>query len=139
MRIVCPKCAAAYEVPADRLKVRRTVRCARCDEQWAAVKDIEHTPAPADAPPAHTAAQAAALPAFTAMDRLVADYRQPKRSIALMAAWVLTLGVLIAAAAAAIVWRADIVHAWPPSARILGIQNQHLADTPADTPEGGRK
>lgn len=139
MRIVCPKCAAAYEVPADRLKVRRTVRCARCDEQWAAVQDIEHTSAPVDAPRAQTPQPAAALPAFTAMDRLAAANRQPRRPVALAAAWVVTLGVLIAGVAAVIVWRADIVQAWPPSARILGIQNQHRADVPADTPEGGRK
>ena len=139
MRIVCPKCAAAYEVPADRLKQGRTVRCARCNEQWAAVQNIEHTSAPADAPPAQTPEPAAALPAFTAMDRLAAANRQPRRSVALAAAWVLTFGVLIAGAAAAIAWRADIVRAWPPSARIFGTQNEHRAHVPANTPEGGRK
>jgi predicted Zn finger-like uncharacterized protein len=35
MRIVCPSCAAAYEVPAPILAKRRRMRCARCHDDWA--------------------------------------------------------------------------------------------------------
>ena len=81
----------------------------------------------------------AALPAFTAMDRLAAGNRQPKPSIALAAAWVLTFGVLIGGAASAVVWRGAIVHAWPPSARILGIPDGLQADLSAGSPKSGGK
>ncbi|HST73964.1 MAG TPA: zinc-ribbon domain-containing protein [Acetobacteraceae bacterium] len=34
MRIVCPACSAAYEVPAALLGTPRPVRCARCGSEW---------------------------------------------------------------------------------------------------------
>ncbi|SUE62511.1 zinc-ribbon domain-containing protein [Roseomonas gilardii] len=34
MRIVCPGCEAAYEVPEAMLSPGRTVRCARCGRDW---------------------------------------------------------------------------------------------------------
>ncbi|MGH7154743.1 MAG: zinc-ribbon domain-containing protein [Acetobacteraceae bacterium] len=43
MRIECPDCAAAYEVPEDRVSGARTVRCSRCGTQWV----IRHEPPPA--------------------------------------------------------------------------------------------
>ncbi len=138
MRIVCPNCAAAYEVPANRLKQRQTVRCARCAKEWTAVRDTEppasteRTPV-ADAPP--PAEPKFELPAITAMDRLVAGSRRPRASIALVAAWVLTLGVLGGGAAAVIVWRDSIVDSWPPSARILGTK----AGLGVNMPAGGRE
>jgi|SRR6185437_8973134 len=34
MRIVCPACSAAYEVPAALLGTPRPARCARCGNEW---------------------------------------------------------------------------------------------------------
>jgi predicted Zn finger-like uncharacterized protein len=34
MRIVCPACSAAYEVPDALLGTGRPVRCARCRQEW---------------------------------------------------------------------------------------------------------
>ncbi len=34
MRIVCPACSAAYEVPDALLGTGRPVRCARCGREW---------------------------------------------------------------------------------------------------------
>ncbi|CAI9121159.1 zinc-ribbon domain-containing protein [Brytella acorum] len=34
MRIVCPKCGAAYEVPEAMLQVPRVLKCAHCGESW---------------------------------------------------------------------------------------------------------
>jgi predicted Zn finger-like uncharacterized protein len=34
MRIVCPSCSAAYEVPDSMLGGRKAVRCARCGDEW---------------------------------------------------------------------------------------------------------
>lgn len=125
MRIVCPSCAAAYELPADRLKQRRTVRCARCGGQWVAGQDIqEASPIPQPAATLH-----APLPAVTAMDRLAAAAAtRKKRPAALIAAWVATFLVLGGAVAAVLIWRAEVVEEWPPSALILG--------TPGSQPAG---
>ena len=35
MRIDCPSCGAAYQVPDAVLATRRVVRCARCAKDWA--------------------------------------------------------------------------------------------------------
>ena len=49
MRIVCPSCQAAYEVPEKLLSgAPRKVRCARCGDAW--TPETISTPAPALAP-----------------------------------------------------------------------------------------
>lgn len=49
MRIVCPSCQAAYEVPDKLLSSGpRKVRCAKCGKDWMAEAEA---PAPAPAPP----------------------------------------------------------------------------------------
>lgn len=55
MRIVCPACSAAYEVPERILAAGKKVRCARCEENWlpeeaAALVAPEPAPAPPPAP-----------------------------------------------------------------------------------------
>ncbi len=35
MRLACPSCAAAYEIPDRMLTAGRPLRCARCGHQWA--------------------------------------------------------------------------------------------------------
>lgn len=60
MRIVCPGCEAAYEVPEAMLSPGRTVRCARCGRDWlplpeqgqAAVVEEDIPAAPPVEPPA---------------------------------------------------------------------------------------
>lgn len=52
MRIDCPSCGAAYQVPDAVLATRRVVRCARCAKDWAPgvfkpQLRIEADPAPA--------------------------------------------------------------------------------------------
>ena len=39
MRIECPGCATAYEVPASQIRPGRSVRCACCDRQWLPAPD----------------------------------------------------------------------------------------------------
>jgi predicted Zn finger-like uncharacterized protein len=125
MRIACPKCAVEYEVPSSRLPPRKTVRCARCGSEWAAVEEDEASSREVAAPLSeqelkrHAEAEEP-LPRMTAMDRLAATGLRPARSTRLVAAWILTLVILIAAVAATIVWREPVVRAWPPSGRILG-------------------
>lgn len=170
MRIVCPNCDAAYEVPQTMLAPDRSVRCARCGQDWAPaaalplappalappspasasppvapatvppppppasrvarvipvagdpVLDLrrirslpvvplppvpgEAPPPPADPAPAPPVAEAAALPPA------------PRVRVPVLAGWILSALVLLGSAWAAYVWRADIVRAWPPSARV---------------------
>jgi predicted Zn finger-like uncharacterized protein len=64
MRVACPSCAAAYEVPDVLLTADRIVRCARCGENWkpmapaAGQRDDRH--APAGSPAAYRSAPAGA-------------------------------------------------------------------------------
>ncbi len=50
VRIVCPSCAATYDVPEAALAPGRPVRCARCGTEWAPLPATE-TRAPRDSPP----------------------------------------------------------------------------------------
>jgi len=124
MRIVCPSCAATYEVPTSRLSSRRMVRCARCGGEWAAIRDAEAPPPVSDRTPEdrteHPEEHVASLPPVTAMDRLAAPLPPAPRSTRLTVAWALTFLILIAAMAATVTWRSSLVRVWPPSSRILG-------------------
>ena len=145
MRIVCPSCQAAYEVPDAILAAGpKLVRCARCGTEW--------TPPPLAAPIAteqvvtEPAAPAAAepqagLPPPRAEPRLssfrqrpppVADVPpaggadhglppEPARPPPLYAAilgWVLSVALLAGLGWAAVTWRASVMAAWPPSERV---------------------
>lgn len=67
MRIACPECNAAYDVPATRLGPGRPVRCARCGAVWTpvATEDAE-PPIPASFEPGPRTAAPDAAPAATA-------------------------------------------------------------------------
>ena len=76
MRIECPGCEAAYEVPEAQIRPGRSVRCARCALQWQpagesvpmALSEAAEADAPVDAdataadPPSGSLAQGSALP-----------------------------------------------------------------------------
>jgi predicted Zn finger-like uncharacterized protein len=122
MRIVCPGCTAAYEVPAALLRPGKLVRCAKCGSNWLPADKTEEVVTPSEPPQPPSDAEpemAAPVPAITAMDRLAA-YPPPRPPRAgLIGAWLLTFVVLTAAVAATIGWREAIIRAWPPSGRIL--------------------
>jgi predicted Zn finger-like uncharacterized protein len=68
MKIVCPACEAAYEVPEVVLTSRRKMRCARCAHDWvpsAAKAAAAAAPAPVPPPPA-VAPSPAEVPAMAA-------------------------------------------------------------------------
>jgi predicted Zn finger-like uncharacterized protein len=139
MRIACPTCSAEYDVPDSLVTAGRLVRCARCGSEWMPVQaqavepepalapEAELPPPPvADAPPA---AEAEAIPAEvapaqpqSAMDRLSMPSVRPSSGLRLRLAWIASLAVLVVLGWAAYGWRAEIVGAWPPSARIFGVQ-----------------
>lgn len=43
MRIECPGCEAAYEVPDAQIRPGRSVRCVRCDRQWQPAGELPET------------------------------------------------------------------------------------------------
>jgi predicted Zn finger-like uncharacterized protein len=135
MRIVCPFCSAAYDVPEDLLVGRQAVRCARCAQEWQPDLPALADPQPApdqevvtrlDAPqPPPRLRAGAALPMRRdmtgdwAIDRLMAAPQPPPRGrLALAAAWTASVIVVLGVLAAGYVWRAEIMAAWPPSARL---------------------
>jgi predicted Zn finger-like uncharacterized protein len=139
MRIVCPACSAAYEVPDSLLTAGRNVRCARCGNEWmpvqAATVERESELAPMEAPPsdfsepvAITAPQAPVGDATpiaepsprpsSAMDRLAVQSAPPPSRLQLRLAWFASLVLIALFCIAAYAWRADIVEVWPPSARM---------------------
>jgi predicted Zn finger-like uncharacterized protein len=152
MRIVCPSCSAAYDVPDRLLNGREAVRCARCAREWrptgivAPAAPAERRPPGITAPPRpvigeNRAAERlgstfegmpGAIPEDTAgnglaIDRLMAPQMQLGASLALRIAWLSSIVLVLVALGAAYVWRAEVMAAWPPSARVyvaLGLAGQ---------------
>jgi predicted Zn finger-like uncharacterized protein len=117
MQITCPSCEAAYAVPDEKI-AGRVVKCARCGHKWTPV------PAPLPEPAPMTAAIAAYD--FTASrsdpDEPVsvtpAAPARPPRDRPLLAAWLVSVVLLIGIAVAAYFARDQIMQAWPPSQRL---------------------
>jgi predicted Zn finger-like uncharacterized protein len=137
MQIVCRSCAAKYEVPTSRISPRRKVRCARCGNAWLASEEPVTAPTNLDplgfrAEPdvEHEADSVPQLPPITAMDRLTEAAPRSHTSVVLIAAWVMTFVVVIAAVGVVITWREPLVRAWPASSRILG-RVEPVAQSPA--------
>lgn len=75
MRIACPTCSAAYDVPPERVPPGRTVKCARCAISWIPVLEATPgqpsnllTPATLPAPPSPSGPSA--LPAPNVVERM---------------------------------------------------------------------
>lgn len=87
MRIVCPNCAATYDVPPALVgSAQRQVRCVRCAAEWrppefSAVAEAVPPPAPMLAGPAPETVATEPV-ALTAPPRLAAEPRMPGPRIA---------------------------------------------------------
>ncbi len=149
MRIVCPSCSAAYEVPDSMLGGRKAVRCARCGDEWRPFEpepelapesepeltapppppreqenvtrlEVERPPRPA--PIEAPAYERRMTGGAMAIDRLMAAPQPPRRSnLALTVAWLASVAVIAAAVFAAYAWRAEVMAAWPPSVRVYAV------------------
>ena len=130
MRVACPACSSAYDVPDALLRPGRMVRCARCGGEWVPFRAAPAEP-PAPPPPSVPFAgvlsgvrSAAAedddpghrfLP-MPAMDR-PERRRQTSRGV-LALAWAASIILLLALGAGAYAWRAEMATLWPPSTRL---------------------
>ncbi len=135
MRIVCPSCAATYDVPDARLAPGQSVRCARCGTDWAPVAE----PEPMFKPPVSKAP----VPPLPLPDPEPASYPEPAPTDvpmlpspnlyapapdrpnaittgepAVFAAWAVSIALLVGLGWAAVTWRGDVMRAWPPSERL---------------------
>lgn len=127
MRIVCPSCSAAYDVPDSLVTPGRVVRCARCGGQWMPVDAAPAPPAPESAAE-EAPSQTVLVARQSAMARLAAHPVRPKPMVGLRLAWAASLVVLAVAVWAAYAWRSPIMAAWPPSARaysLFGMAAKH--------------
>jgi predicted Zn finger-like uncharacterized protein len=132
MRIICPSCAADYEVPASRLTPHKMVRCARCGGQWVPDHPAENSASPEVTAAAPSGLPAETIPPVSAMDRLAAPLASRRPPAGLLVAWVLTFVVLAGGLGATVIWREKIMRAWPPSALFLAPFG-HAAPQPAQT------
>ena len=149
MRIVCPSCQAAYEVPEKLLgDAPRKVSCARCGNTWVPTPSppppVEAAAAPAVEAPAskpHDPPEPAgpelglpppppvlAEPAPPMVPRpeqklVPPSEPRPGRGRVLLAAlaWVASLALLVGAGWAAVTWRAEIMALWAPSRRVFAL------------------
>jgi predicted Zn finger-like uncharacterized protein len=131
MQIVCPACAAAYEVPMTLLRPGKAVRCARCAGEWVP------SPAASDGPMDALAQTAsAAAPASEFVPEVNRPSRRPptprplpaRPNVALRIAWAASVVVVLLLGWAAYAERTVIMQAWPPSIRLyaaLGLAAGH--------------
>jgi len=140
MRIVCPSCQAAYEVP-ERLidQAPRRLRCARCGHEWLPSELRAETPAVAPRPPGPPppapppVVVPPVVPPSVRPPARQMDYREeldegkpPRRRVSAGGAsnrvavlgWLLSVLVLAMLGGAAVAWRGDVMAAWPPSQRV---------------------
>jgi len=122
MRIECPSCEIAYDVPEERLRGRK-LRCAGCGNSWVPLPAAQSTPVPEPvpppAPPAPVSTPAALVPPTTfprmLPSPLPSPRRRPKR---VLLGWVVTILLCAGGGFAAFHFRPAVMHAWPPSIRI---------------------
>ncbi len=145
MRIACPDCGAAYDVPPDRVPPGRGVRCAKCGTVWTPVATVDAEPEiapvperaavadppplpppdPDPPPPAPTplvALRPVAPPAPAPPPPPPEPAAEPARGRAgVMLAWLLTFAVLGGLGWLAVTRRAEVMQAWPPSERAYAL------------------
>ncbi len=119
MRILCPQCQAAYEVPERLIAGGRLLRCVKCRHEWAEAPPASEPPAPAPSVPP-PASPSSAPPPIPAQHRPPQPIDPPPRreGRALAAAWTASALALVGLIAALLAYQAPITAAWPPMARL---------------------
>lgn len=115
MRLVCPHCDAAYDVPPALLAGRRAVRCARCGREW--TEQTEPADGVADAAvPAEVPSGPTPRAPISVLEPMALPLRP--RGAAVRFGWAGSMLLLALGAWSVVTWRADVMHAWPPSGRL---------------------
>jgi predicted Zn finger-like uncharacterized protein len=129
MRIACPSCSSAYDVPDERLKPGRRVRCAQCHAEWVPTltdPDLLDEEALASAireeePVADRLGSATGTvpaPVATAMERLAANPAAKRSTPLLWAAWVASIVILAFGLMTCYTDRDAVMRLWPPSVHL---------------------
>ena len=123
MRIVCPSCAAEYDVADRALAPGRATRCARCGTEWKPLGAAPEPPPiqPSPPPPSRfSPPPAPVLPHEESRPRFIEapPARLRRKLPTATLAWAASLIVLAALAWGAYAGRTGIVAAWPPSIRV---------------------
>lgn len=123
MRLACPSCHAAYEVPDDRLGVgARRLRCARCAHEWTFAPPTAPPPEIVPLPPLPAAPPSLVAEPLTPREPAFPPYDEPVGfAWGALAAWVASILVLAGLAFATVQFRANIMQAWPPSQRAYAL------------------
>jgi predicted Zn finger-like uncharacterized protein len=159
MRIRCPSCSATYEVADALLERPRTVRCARCANEWTAepVSEVASDEVPSEpataseqVPGTGPTREQASEPfgsdqvlgetPLSAIERLAAPsdlYASSRRRDRLLtAAWALSVAALAALGVAGYTERDLLMRQWPASKRVYSTLGLLPADKTAADPKG---
>ena len=110
MRIACPVCEAAYDVPDEKLSGRSAVRCVRCGESWSPV-----------APPVPMAVEAVRVePMLPPTPEPL-----PRRSFALPLAWAGSVGLVGSGVAILLIEHQAVAALWPAMGRVYALLGMH--------------
>jgi predicted Zn finger-like uncharacterized protein len=121
MRILCPQCQAAYEVPERLIAGGRLLRCVKCRHEW---REAEAPPPPPPEPepgpePEPPRPMPVPIPTQHRAHQPIDPPRPARRAgLALAAAWVASALVLAGFVTAILAYQAPITAAWPPAARL---------------------
>ena len=124
MRIVCPSCHAAYDVPDQVVARRRKLRCARCGADFNAAGSepaVQPRPAPAQTPDVPRVLAAERRPAVIADPAPQPGPDKPAPRADVMAGWVASLALLVVMGWSAVNWREPIMQAWPAATRVYTV------------------
>ncbi|WP_084112617.1 zinc-ribbon domain-containing protein [Belnapia moabensis] len=124
MRIHCPQCQAAYDVPERLIAGGRMLRCVKCRHEWAEAAPPPpaappEAPSPKPPPPEPDRPLPPPIPTQNRLHQPIDPPKPPRRArLALAAAWAASALVLIGFVIALLAWQAPITAAWPPAARL---------------------
>jgi predicted Zn finger-like uncharacterized protein len=124
MIVTCPSCASRYLVDPQALAGNgRTVRCANCGHTWFQTppadlpRAVDLTPPPTAMPPIPEGSN---LPAFAA--------RRAGGGLSSALGWLVLIASFLGSLSGIVLFRNEIVMAWPPAARfyeVVGIPVDH--------------
>ncbi len=118
MRLICPTCKAVYDVPEQRLGAGpRRVRCTRCTYEWTQPPvQAAVAPPPPDPPPLMGEMRDIPAERFPDYEEAAPTWDRPA-----IAAWAASILLLVGLVVAAVQFRAEVMHGWPPSQRLYAM------------------